>query len=75
MSSPSARSVRPARAALDESSSATSREDGKGVREPERHHLVAALELGEEEDLVDQLARVLDLGAGLFEQRRDVCVG
>ena len=36
---------------------------------PERDHLLAALELGEEEDLVDQRAGVLDLGPRLVDQR------
>ena len=40
------------------------------VRAPERDDLLAALELREEEDLVDQRARVLDLGARLLDQRR-----
>ena len=64
----------PARAALDESSSTTSLEHRQRVREPERDHLGAALELREEEDLVDQLAGVLHLGARLVEERLDVGV-
>ena len=36
---------------------------------PERDDLLAALELREEEDLVDQRAGVLDLGARLVDQR------
>ena len=39
---------------------------------PERDDLAAALELREEEDLVDQRARVLDLDARLRDQRLDV---
>ena len=42
------------------------------VRAAERDDLLAALELGEEEDLVDQRAGVLDLGARLVDQRLDV---
>ena len=36
---------------------------------PSDDDLLAALELGEEEDLVDQRAGVLDLGARLVDQR------
>ena len=39
------------------------------VRVAERDDLLAALELGEEEDLVDQRPGVLDLGPGLVDQR------
>jgi hypothetical protein len=35
-------------------------QDGQRRRVPERHDFLAALELGEEEDLVDQGACVLD---------------
>ncbi len=38
----------------------------------ERDDLRAALELGEEEDLVDQRARVVHLGAGLLEEGIDI---
>ena len=47
-------------------------EHGQGVRHPQRDDLDLALELGEEQDLVDQLAGVLDLGPCLVEQRLDV---
>ncbi len=50
-------------------------EDRPGVGRGQRHHFAAALELGEEEDLVDQLAGALDLGAGLVDQPMDVGVG
>ncbi len=50
-------------------------ENRERVRGAQRDDLGAALELGEEEDLVDQLAGVLDLGARLLEKRRDVGVG
>ncbi len=46
---------------------------GNGV--PERHDLLATLELGEKEDLVDQQARVLDLGARLVDQLAHVGTG
>ena len=65
-------SATPARAAESSSSSTTSCEHRQRVRAPERDDLLAALELGEEEDLVDQRARVLDLGARLLEQRLHV---
>ena len=50
-------------------------EHRQGVRAAERDDLGAALELGEEEDLVDQRAGVVDLGARLLEQRVDVGAG
>jgi hypothetical protein len=49
-------------------------EHGQGRRVPERDDLLAALELREEEDLVDQRSRVLDLGPRLLEQRGHVRV-
>ena len=42
---------------------------------PERDDLLAALELGEEQDLVDQLAGVLDLRPRLVDQLSDVGAG
>ncbi len=45
---------------------------GQRVRVAERDDLLAALELGEEEDLVDQRSGVLDLGPSLVDQRLHV---
>ena len=70
---------RPRPRARPRRASARSRERGDDLlehrqraRAAERDDLAARLELGEEEDLVDQLARVLDLGARLLDQLRDV---
>jgi DNA-binding response OmpR family regulator len=42
---------------------------------PERHDLLAALELGKEQHLIDERAGVLDLVAGLVDQRADIGAG
>ena len=47
-------------------------EHGQRVRVAERDDLLAALELREEEDLVDQRAGVLHLGPGVVEERGHV---
>jgi DNA-binding response OmpR family regulator len=50
-------------------------QDGQRRRVPERHDFLAALELGEEEDLVDQGACVLDFRLRLIDQRVHVGSG
>jgi len=50
-------------------------EDRSRLRRGQRDHLAAALELGEEEDLVDQLAGALDLGTCLVDQSVHVGIG
>ena len=47
-------------------------EHGERGRPAERHDLMAALELGQEQDLVDQRGRVLDFLAGLVDELADV---
>ena len=47
-------------------------EDRERDRSPERHHLATGLQLAEEEDVVDQLARLLDLLARLIDELVDV---
>ncbi len=47
-------------------------EDGQRHGMAERHDLDSALELGEEEDFVDQRAGVLDLISRLIDQRANV---
>src|SRR3954470_5581656 len=42
------------------------------VRVPERDDLAAGLELAQEEEVVDELAHLLDLAAGALEQARNV---
>ena len=66
--SPSACRVMPARAARSASPSSTSRRIGNAAVNPERDDLAAGLELGEEEDVVDQLADLLDLAPRLLDE-------
>ena len=42
------------------------------LRVPERDDLAPGFELAEEEEVVDELAHLLDLAAGALEQARDV---
>ena len=65
----------PARAAASSSPAITSREHGQRRGVPKRDDLASALELRQEEDLVDQGSGVLDLDAGLRDQPVDVRAG
>ena len=73
--SPSASSSTPARAAASSSPAITSRSTGSAAVCPSATTSRAALELGQEEDLVDQRAGVLDLDARLRDQPCDVRAG
>ncbi len=71
----SIRTATSARSALSATLSATSSRTGQGSGGAERDDLPAALELGEEEDVVDELTHLLDLLSGLGKQVVTVCAG
>ena len=73
--SPSARSVRPARAAFSPRALGDLLEDRESHGRAERNELPAGLELAEEEDVVDQLSDLPHLGLGLVDQIVLVGVG
>ena len=70
--SPSTTSATPARLERSASSDTTASSSGRTGNRPERDDPGAGLELGEEQDLVDQLADLLDLDARLLDELRDV---